>query len=132
VVQFFVWPWDAFSLELPDDWVVEEALQGMDFFQPETGLGGVNIRLMTPGPMNAAEIVRMAAAESTAAELHPQPLPAPLSGAYVEYESSGETCRVWALCGGKHVLVISYRCDAAAKGVEDAIVERIVRSAVIR
>jgi hypothetical protein len=53
-------------------------------------------------------------------------------GASVAYEIAGEAWRVFAVWGATYVLMISYRCDAVSRGIEDATVDRIVGSAVIR
>src|SRR5262249_45583540 len=121
------------SLNLPDDWDHAVQKSTIAFFQPETGVGAINVSAMTPakGIVDPAEIALEFTPKSIRPGLQATELESTFPGGYVEYEFKGAAWRVWAFRGRNRVLVVSYNCQIASKGVEDEVVNEIVQSLVV-
>jgi len=131
--QTYDHPDGAFSLKLPDDWDHAVQKSTIAFFQPETGVGAVNVSAMIPGKGNVdpAAIVVEFAPKSIRSGLQPLDLEFPIAGAYIEYEFRGDAWRVWAFRGRTRVLIVSYNCQVSCKGAEDDAVNGLIQSLVV-
>jgi len=131
--QTYDHPDGAFSLKLPDDWDHAVQKSTIAFFQPETGVGALNISAMIPakGNIDPATMVVEFAPKSIRPGLQPIDLESPIPGAYVEYEFRGDAWRVWAYRRRMRVLIISYNCQVSSKGADDDAVNRIIQSLVV-
>jgi hypothetical protein len=126
-------PGGAFSLTLPDNWDYSIQNSTIAFFQPANGVGAINVSVMIPAKctVDLAEVALEFAPKSIRPELQVTDLESAAPGAYVEYEFKSNVWRVWTFCGKTRVLVVSYNCQSSSKGIEDSIVNEIIRSVVV-
>src|SRR5215475_9547883 len=103
--QVYNHPDGAFSLSLPDDWDHAVQKSTIAFFQPETGVGAINVSAMvSPNGLDPADITLEFTPTSIRARLRPTVLDTTAPGAYVGYEFKGDAWRVWTFCGRTHVV----------------------------
>jgi hypothetical protein len=132
--QTYEHPNGAFSLTLPDDRDYAVQKSTIAFFQPEIGVGAINVSAMVPtkGIVDPAVIAFEFTPKAIRSGLQAIDSEASLPGAYVEYEFNGDAWRLWAVCGQTRVVVVSYNCQVSSKGAEDKVVNEIVQSLVVR
>ena len=130
----FTHPDDAYVLTIPDGWEVEELSHTHAFFHPDTGVGAVNISVMSPKPempMPLAKAIigefipRNATIEGSAS-LSAQSNE--LNRAFAKYSKSSKAWRLWVICGQTRIVVVTYNCDQSREGIEDEQVDALVAS----
>lgn len=126
-------PNGTFSLALPDDWDHADRKATTAFFQPDTGVGAMNISAMVPakGVVDPAHIVLEFTPTTIRSAVQVTHLESAVPGAYAEYQFNGDAWRVWVLGGRTRVVVVSYNCQVRSKGIEDHTVDQIIQSLVV-
>ena len=119
-------------VRVPDGWESQTGRSSTALFAVEGGFGAVNVSVVRhagQGAVDAAGLLSRFAGPAAAVEVTgPRALPGGESVWETAYEKGGTAWRVWAVCRGRTVAVLSYNCADEHRGAEDLVVEEIVES----
>jgi hypothetical protein len=117
---------DGWSLLLPPEWWAEREDDTV-LIGDRDGVGCIEISELRPesGPVDDASLAALAAAIGGDGRWKPV-MVANVPGLYAEGLDDGAALREWCIGQGRIVLYITYSCEVANRGMDDAAVDEIL------
>lgn len=118
---------DAWVLELPEDWSVEEDEEGLVISDPD-GVGVLEISTLErdDGDVSSEELDAFAAELIEAGVARQKASLGPFKGWLYAHQDEDSWLREWFLSCGGLFLYVTYQCDMDNKGLDDEAIDGIL------
>lgn len=119
---------NGINAEIPSDWELEENGNLMSLYNPENGVGALQLSFYNVGDASSIDVTKEL--EKYIEDKHENFIIKTINRhAYGDTEDEdGVYWRYWLFLEKSIVIFVSYNCDESDKGVEDHLVDRILGS----